>query len=50
MFLGNSSKDFPTNNVKKAGLYGYVYDFQVDYDSIDVDDILNIHKYLQKTQ
>ena len=32
----------------KYGLYGYVYDFSVDYDSIGVDDILNIHKYLMK--
>ena len=29
-----------------TGLCGYVYDFSVDYDGIDVDDILDIHKYL----
>ena len=34
--------------MKKARLNGYVYDFSVDYDSIAVDDILNIHKYLMK--
>ena len=27
---------------------GYVYDFKVDYDATDVDDIKNIHKYLMK--
>ena len=27
---------------------GYVYDFSVDYNATDVDDILNIHKYLMK--
>ena len=27
---------------------GYVYDFSVDYDGTDVDDILVIHKYLMK--
>ena len=32
--------------MKKIGLYEYVYDFSVDYDSIDVGDILDIHKYL----
>ena len=32
--------------IKKTGLYGYVYDFSVDYDIIDVTDILDIHKYL----
>ena len=34
--------------MKKTGLYGYVYDFGVDYDAIAVDDILDIHKYLMK--
>ena len=35
-------------NMKKTGLYGYVYNFSVYYDSIDVDDILDIHNYLMK--
>ena len=26
----------------------YVYDFSVDYDSIDIADILDIYKYLMK--
>ena len=46
--LGNVSKDFSIHNREKAGLYGYVYDFSVEYDSIDVDDFLDIHKYLMK--
>ena len=29
-------------------LTGYVYDFSVDYDSVAVNDIKNIHKYLMK--
>ena len=37
---------FSVDNMKKTGLYGYVYDFSVDYDSIDIDDISYIHKYL----
>ena len=41
--LGNVLKDFPVDNMKKPGLYEYVYDFSVDYDNIDVDDILDIH-------
>ena len=44
--LGNISKDFSVDNMKKTGLNGYVYDFSVDYDIIAVDDILDIHKYL----
>ena len=40
------SKDFSADNIKKTGLYGYTYDFSVDYDTIDVDDILDFHKYL----
>ena len=32
--------------MKKTRFTGYVYDFSVDYDSIAVDDIKDIHKYL----
>ena len=46
--LGNISKDWSVDNMKKTGLNGYVYDFSVDYDAIAVDDILDIHKYLMK--
>ena len=44
--LGNISKDFSVDNIKKTGLNGYLYNFSVDYDAIAVDDILDIHKYL----
>ena len=47
--LGNISKDWSMNNMKeKAGFNGYVYDFSVDYDATNVDDIKDIHKYLIK--
>ena len=46
--LGNISKDFSVDNMKKTGLNGCVYDFSVDYDVIAVDDILDIDKYLIK--
>ena len=46
--LGNISKDWSVDNMKKTGLNGYVSDFSVDYDAIAVDDILDIHKYLMK--
>ena len=46
--LGNISKDFSVDNIKKTGLNGYVYDFSVDYDAIATDDILDLHKYLMK--
>ena len=46
--LGNISKDFSVDNMKKTGLNGFVYDFRVDYDAIAVDDILDIHKYLMQ--
>ena len=48
--LGNVSKDFSVDNMEKAGLYGYVYDFSVDYDNTDVYNILDIHKYLLKSK
>ena len=34
--------------MKRTGFTGHVYDFSVDYDSISVDDIKDIHKYLMK--
>ena len=43
--LGNVSKDFSADNMKKTGLNGYVYNFSVNYDAIAVHDILDIHKY-----
>ena len=46
--LGNISKDWSVDNMKKTEFNGYVYDFSVDYDATDVDDILGIHKYLMK--
>ena len=46
--LGNISKDWSVDNMKKIGFNGYVYDLSVDYDAIAVDDILDIHKYLMK--
>ena len=39
---------FSTSNMKKTGFNGYVCDFSVDYDSIDVNNIKDIHKYLMK--
>ena len=46
--LGNISKDFSVDNMKKTGLNGFVYDLSVDYDAIAVDDILDIYKGLLK--
>ena len=46
--LGNISKDWSVDNMKKTALQGNVYNFSVDYDAIAVSDILNIHKYLMK--
>ena len=46
--VGSISKDVAVDNMRKKGLQGFVYDFSVDYESTDVDDILDIHKYLMK--
>ena len=46
--LGNFSKDFSADNMKKTELNAYVYDSSVDYDAIAADDILDIRKYLMK--
>ena len=46
--LGNISKDWSVDNMKKTGFTGYVHDFSVDYDDIEVDTIKDIHKNLMK--
>ena len=48
LFLGNISRDWSVDYMKKTGLNGYVYDFSVDYDAIVVDDVLDIRNYLMK--
>ena len=38
-----------TDNMKKTGFTGYVYDFSVDYNNVAaVDDIKDFHNYLMK--
>ena len=34
--------------MRKTDFNEYVYDFSVDYNATDVDDIKGIHKYLMK--
>ena len=46
--LGNISKDWSVDNMKRTGFTGYVYDFSVSYNDIGVDNIKDIHKYLMK--
>ena len=43
--LGNISKDWSIDNMKRTGFTSYVYDFSVDYEATDIK---NIHKYLMK--
>ena len=46
--LGNISKDWSQDNMKKTGFNGYIYDFSTDYNATAASDILDIHKYLMK--
>ena len=46
--LGNISKDWSVDNMKRSGFTGYVYDFSVGYIDIEVNNIRDIHKYLMK--
>ena len=46
--LGNISKDWTVDDMKKTRLNGYFYDFSLYYDAIAVDDILDIYNYLMK--
>ena len=44
--LGSISNGFSATDSREVSLNGNVYNFSVDYNSIDKSDILNIHKYL----
>ena len=46
--LKNNSKVWSTVNMKRTRFHGYIYDFSIDHDANDVDDIKDIHKYLLK--
>ena len=46
--LGNISKDWTNDDMKKAEFNGYIYDFSTDYNVNNKSDILDIHKYLIK--
>ena len=46
--LGNISKDWSIDDMKKTGLAGYVYDFSVGYNTVAADDIKDTHNYLMK--
>ena len=48
LYLGNISKNWSADNMKKTGFTGYVYDFSANYSVTDIDDIKDIHKYLMK--
>ena len=48
LYLGNVSQDFTINNMKKTGLRGVVNFFSVDFNLIDINNILDIHRYLMK--
>ena len=47
LYLGNISKDWSVDNMKKTGFAGYIYDFSVDYDAIENDDVKDFHKHLR---
>ena len=48
MYLGNISKNVSNNNMKKAVLKGVVSCFSVDFNPIDTNNIIDIHKYLME--
>ena len=46
--LGNISNEFTIDNMTRTRLKGVVKFFSVDFNPIDINDILDIHKYLVK--
>ena len=47
--LGNISKDFWVGSMKKTVLYGYVSDFNVDYDVIQIPQIIHSQIFIEET-
>ena len=45
--LGNISKQYSVDNTKN-GLNGHAYDFSIGHKANEVDDRLDIHRYLMK--
>ena len=48
LYLGNISKGFTIDNIKKTALKETVKGFSVDYDPISTSNILDIHRNLMK--
>ena len=48
MYLGNVSKGFKIDIMKKTGLKGVVNFFSVDFNPILINDVLDIHIYLME--
>ena len=46
--LGNISKNWSVDDIKRTRFTGYIFDFRVDYDDTEVDNIKGIHEYLMK--
>ena len=46
--LRNITADFNQADRKSTGLYGYIYDFSVDYNALSNEKIHDIHAYLMK--
>ena len=44
--LGSISKDFTKDEQSEISLNGTVYDFPVNYSSVEKENILNIYEYL----
>ena len=44
LFLGNISKDWSADNMKKRGFNGYVYDFSVDFFFLSGFSFTDIHE------
>ena len=47
--LENISKDFWVGSMKKTVLYGYVSDFNVDYDVIQIPQIIHSQIFIEET-
>ena len=48
LVFGNDSKDVTINSMRKTGLKAVINFFSIDFNPVDTNNILYIHKYLMK--
>ena len=46
--VGNISRDYTNDNMKKTRFNGYMFDSSINYNTIEAINTVDVHKYLMK--